>query len=116
MKICPNLGWNEQFKEMRRKLVESIKKLMRTQIETYQVHAFFNTYMLKSVFFGCGVVRLSQMEELELKRIHDTPILKKLGLSIKLPCEVMYMRKTALGLGLIEPNVVLTILTLKQYF
>lgn len=56
------------------------------------------------------------MEELELKKIHETPILKKLGLSTKLPCEVMYMSKTALGLGLIEPNTVLSILTLKQYF
>lgn len=101
---------------MRRKLIESIKKLMRTELTSHQVHVYFNIYMLKSVFFGCGVVSLIKREENEMKRTCETPMLKKLGLSTKLPREVMYVRKTALGLGLIEPCTVLSILTLKQYF
>ena len=61
-------------------------------------------------------MRLSELEKNEMKRIYEVLILKKLGLSVKFPREVMYMRKTALGLGLIELDAVLEILTLKQYF
>ena len=74
---------------------------------------YFNIYMLKSVFFRCGLVSLSEMEEDEMKRTCENPTLKKLGLSAKLPREVIYMRKTALGLKLMEPNTVLSILMLK---
>ena len=116
VKICLNLGWSEQFKEMRRKLVESVKKLMNTELTSCQVHVYFNIYMLKIIFFGCGVVILSEMEEDEMKRIHENTTLNKLWLSVKFPREAIYMRKTALGLGLLEPNTVVSILILKQYF
>ena len=45
---------------MRGKLVESIKKIMRTEITSCQVHAYFNIYVLKSELFGCIVIKLSE--------------------------------------------------------
>ena len=74
---------------------------MNTELTLCQVHVYFSIYVLKSVFFRCGVVRLSELGKDEMKRIYEEPTLKKLGLSVKLPREVMYMRKTELGLGLI---------------
>ena len=63
----PNLLWNTQFQKMREKMVVSIKKLMNTSIKPQLVHYYFHLYMTKTVFFGCGVVQLSTLEELELK-------------------------------------------------
>ena len=56
--------------------------------------------MIKSVFFGCGVIELNPREEKELKRIYKEPMLVKLGLSKKFPRIVLYTRKSALGVGL----------------
>lgn len=43
-------------------------------------------------------------------------MLKNLSLSEKLSREVMYTRKKAFGLGLLEPNTALAIFTLKKNF
>ena len=72
--------------------------MMRIEFTSHLVHAYFNIYILKSLFFGYGVVRLSAMEEMELKKTCKIPMLNKLGLSSKLPREVMwYMQATVLS-------------------
>ena len=53
------LEWIDQFVIMRKKMITSITKLMNTDINPYQAHVYFNMYMLKSIFFGCAVVHLT---------------------------------------------------------
>lgn len=52
----PSLKWTNQFLKMKEKTVESVRKLMNTELKAWQVHVYFNMYVIKSVFFGCGVV------------------------------------------------------------
>ena len=47
--------------------------------------------------------------------ISEPVLLKKLGLSEKFPREILYARKSALGVGLLKPSTIITILTLKLY-
>ena len=49
------------------KIVTSVKKLMNTELTPYQTYMYFNMYMLKSVFFGGGVIELNQAQEKELQ-------------------------------------------------
>ena len=49
---------------------------MRTDLKLWHVHAFFNCYVIKSVFFGCGIVNLSLNEEKELEKNYEMPTLK----------------------------------------
>ena len=88
---------------------------MNMDINLYQAYIYFNMYMIKSVFFGCGVIELNSREEEELKRIYEEPLLIKLGLGRKFPRIVLYKRKSALGIGLMKPSTVIAILKLKSY-
>jgi len=113
--LNPSLTWGGQFEVMRSKLTKSITKLMNLDINSYQASVYYHIYMIKEVFFGCGIVDLHPREEQELKRIYEAPLLQKLGLSKKFPRAVMYARKSALGLGIMAPSTILALLKLKLY-
>ena len=113
--LTPALNWKGQFEVMRKKMHQSITSIMNMDINAFQASIYFNVYMIKAVFFGCGVIELNPKEEVELKRIYEEPMLIKLGLSRKFPRVVLYMRKSALGIGLMAPSTIIAILKLKQY-
>ena len=92
---------------------EVIDKLSKTTIYTAMTHLYFNAYLLKSMYFGCGIMELSRLQEDKLRKIYEETILAKVGLSIKSYCTIMYVRKTVLGLGLIKPSMAVEIQILK---
>jgi len=100
---------------MKQKLKDSITKFINTDINLYQAAVYYNVYMLSSVFFGCGIILLNKKQEEELKTIYEQPLLHKIGFSWKFPRNVLYSRKTALDIGLIEPSTIIDILKLKLY-
>ena len=55
-----------------RKTSESVRKLMNAEIKPWQVYTYFNVYMVKIIFFGCGIMSLTEDEHNELQRIHET--------------------------------------------
>ena len=114
--FSPNLCWDKQYEIMKEKLIKAMIKLLNTKLYPYMVHIYFNVYMIKSVYFGCGVISLTTSQINELKKIYEEPILIKLGLTKKFPREVMYMSKDSLGLGLLTPETILAIQRLKLYF
>ena len=78
--INPRLNWNDEFEYVRKKMIVTIRKLMRTEMKTYQAHMYYNVYMLTNVFFGCGIVQFNAKQIKELKRIYELPMIRKLGL------------------------------------
>ena len=50
------LKWNDQLDIMLDKLKSNIKKIMAMDISPFQAYIYFNTYMLKSIYFGTGVM------------------------------------------------------------
>ena len=103
----PDANWEEQFCAMKEKMVDSVKKLVSTSVTPAQVHTFFHTYLIKKVFFGCGVLSISESQEKELCRIYESPILKKLGLSEKYPRTLLYVERNSMGLGLLKPTTII---------
>ena len=113
--ISPALNWKSQFEVMRKKLEVSITKFMNMDINAYQAAIYFNTYMTKSVYFGCGIVKLTSKEDQELRRIYEAPMLTKLGFSRTFPWHTLYSRRSALGIGLMKPNTIIEMMKLKLY-
>ena len=64
--INPLLSWDDQFEVMRKKLHISITKMINTDVNAYQAAVYYNVYMIKSVFFGCGIVELNEQQEREV--------------------------------------------------
>ena len=48
--FSPTLKWTDQFLVIREKMIELVKKLILTELQSYQCHIYFNIYLLKSVF------------------------------------------------------------------
>ena len=71
--------------------------------------------MIKSVYFGYGILELTDNQEKELKKIYEEPLLIKLGLSRNFPRRVLYSRKSALGIGIMKPSTIINILNAKLY-
>ena len=73
-----SLSLKDHFTIIREKIIKGITKLMRTAMMLYQIHVYFNMYILRSVFFRCAIVELIEKQITELKRIYKAPIIKKL--------------------------------------
>ena len=85
--VClnPSITWKDEFAYVRKKMHVSVTKLMNTKIEVYQAHTCFNACMLTNVFCGCGIVKFSEQQCMELKRLYETPMAHKLGLGQSFP-------------------------------
>ena len=82
-------------------------------MKLHQVHLCFNTCMLTNVFFGCGIVSFNNKQCEELKNIFELPIIRKMKLGDNFPRKLLHMKKSASGVGLIEPKTVIDSLSLK---
>ena len=113
--VSPSLSWNDEFEYVKEKMKSSIKKFMTVEMKLHQVYLYFNTYMLTNVFFGCGIVNFTKKQCDELKKIYELPIIRKMRLGDNFPRKLLYVKKSALGVGLIEPATVIDYLAIKLY-
>ena len=92
-----------------------IIKLMWTNINSFQAAIYYNAYMIKSIYFGYGIIELTKEQEVKLRRIYKEPLLIKLGLSRKFPRAVLFSRKSALSIRIMTPSIIIDILKAKLY-
>jgi len=76
---------------------------------------YYNMYLIKKVYYGGGIFALNDRQEKILKNIYEAVILNKMGLSVKFLRKVLYARKSALGVGLMAPWTIMSVLALKLY-
>ena len=88
----PSLKWEKQFKIMKEKMMESVAKIKVMEIYPAIAYAFFNVYLSKKVFFGCGIVDINKKQENELIRIYEPMILHKMKFGKKFPQSCLYSR------------------------
>ena len=113
--MAPTLKWEKQFAIMVDKLNEAMSKLKKVPISIVNAHLYYNMYLLRRVYFGCGIMQLMPNQEKELIKISEPILLKKMGLSINFPRKLLYARKSALGVGLIKPSTMILILSMRLY-
>jgi len=81
--IILSIKWKAQFKIMEEKIKEAIRKFKLINIYLSLVHVYFNVYLMKKVYFRCGIVLITELQENKLKKLYKLTILKKLRLSEK---------------------------------
>ena len=113
--MSPLIIWITQFKKMKEKMLEAMYKLKNTTIVVSTASMYYNMYLIKKVYFGCGVMSIIAQQEIILKKIYEPIILKKLGLSENFPFSVLYSRKTVLRVGLLAPRTIIDELAMKLY-
>ena len=100
---------------MKEKIRIAMGKLKNTPMNIVNGYIYYNMYLIKQVYFGYGVISLMPKQEEILQEISEKVILRKLGLSERFPRDMLYSRKTALGVGIMKPSTIIDILALKLY-
>jgi len=113
--IGPSLKWEYQFEKIKEKMRKVMDKLSNTLMSVANAYIFYNMYLIKQVYFGCEVVNLMPQQEEILQELSESTLLKKLGLSENFPRKILYSRKSELGVGILKPSTIITILALKLY-
>ena len=68
--INPSLKQEKQFTIMKQKMLQSIAKIMNTNMNTYQIHIYFNMYLVRSVFFGSRIISLNEKQLRVLEKMY----------------------------------------------
>ena len=71
--------------------------------------------MITRTFFRCGVVELTEQQELELMKKCEIPSLKQLRFSENFPRAILSTRKANLGIILMKLSTAIDTLALKQH-
>ena len=80
--VClnPMIDWKNQCWHLKKKIQMTIRKLMRRYMKVNQAYMCFNAHILTNVFFGCGIANFNDEQIKELRKIHELPMIRKLGL------------------------------------
>jgi len=100
---------------MKSKMYRAMSKLRSTSISVVNAYIFFNIYLITQVYFGCRIIILLPKQEEILMYISQSILLKKLGLSKKIPRKILYAQKSELGVGILKSTTIVAILALKLY-
>ena len=100
---------------MKEKIFKAMSKLRSTPLTISNAYVYFNMYLIIHMYFGYGMISLTPKQEQLLMKISETTLLRKVGLSEKFPRKILYARKLQLGVGILKPSTILTILSLKLY-
>ena len=100
---------------MQQKIRIAIAKLNNTNIIALLIYVYYNAYLIRSMYFGCRILKLINPQQKQLIKIYEPIILKKLYLSQKFLRSMLYMRKSALGIGIMKPSTIIDTLTKKLY-
>ena len=87
-------------------MIEAIGWFKNIDIHSSLMYIYFNMYLMTKIYFECSIVSLIKLQDKYLRVIYEETILMKLGLSIKFLRKVLYMRKSALGVGLLQLSTV----------
>ena len=110
------MKWIRQFKMMKEKMINAMWKLGNIPVTVSNAYLYINMYLITHVYFGCGILNINPKQEEILMKLSEPVILKKIQLSVKFPREVLYARKSALGIGLMKPSTILAVLAAQLYF
>jgi len=96
-------------------MYEAIAKLNSTIVQSQLIYLYFNTYLIKSVFFVCGIVELLEEQNIILQKIYKATIAKKMKLRTTFLRAILYMRQNVIGMRLITLKINIAILICKLY-
>ena len=100
---------------MKEKLQDSIAQSKNTLMNTNNEDLYFNMHIITKVYFGCGIIIISDKWEQILTNTHKPTIISKLGLSQQFVFEILCTRKEVLSIRLLKLSIIIVILATKLY-
>ena len=79
------------------------------------MYIFYNAYIIKSVYFSYGILKISLQQEAISMCIYEVTLLWKLNLSTKFLRSILYAHKSAAGISIIKPSIIVNTLVMKLY-
>ena len=113
--INSSLIWKDEHEHVKVKMANSIKTLMKTEMEIHQARLCLTHICCQMCFFGCGIVQFTKLQTDELRKMCELLMIRKVGLGDNFPQKLLHVRKLALGAGLIEPSIAIDMLALKTH-
>jgi len=98
---------------MKEKIVILIIKLNNVEIPLQRIYLYFNTYLIKSIFFRYKIVKLENKQLKDIEKTHEVVIAKKLNLGNTFSRAILYSRRNVVGIGLIKVETVIVMLVCK---
>ena len=96
-------------------MYKAIAKLNSTVMKPQLVYLYFNTYLIKKVFFRCRIIKLYKEQTRILQKMYGKIIIKKLGVEENFLRGVLYSRRNTVGYGLVKAETVLAMISMKLY-
>ena len=90
-----------------------MSKLRSTHFSIENACRFANIHLMTQVCFESGVIAFNEKQEEILKNITESTLLRKLGLREKFLRRMSHAKKTQLGLEIMQPQTILSVLSLK---
>ena len=70
---------------------------------------------MSKVYFGCGVMELSDTQDKMLRRSYEKPLASKLGLGSDFPRKMLHCKVSSMGVVIVAPKTAISSLSLKLY-
>ena len=100
---------------IKEKIKQLIKKLINILIIAMQAYIYFSMYIIRSMFFGTGIVEIIDKQNNELRKLYETLIARKLRLGAKFLRRILYTRRNTIEIRLVQPKTMIVMSILKQY-
>ena len=71
---------------------KAVAKLNNMILYLNLTYLYFNIYLLKSIFFGIGIMQITEKQEKEMQLMCEETTYSKLGLGRKFPQLALYSR------------------------
>ena len=70
---------------------------------------------MSKVYFRCVIMSITDAQDMQLRRMCERPLARKLGLGSNFPRKIMYGRVTAMGVGIFSHKTAISSSTLKLH-
>ena len=64
-------------------------QIKNTTSAIFAVWMYYNIYLIKKVYFGYEIFLINKSQENILRKIYELVLLKKIGLSVKFPRDIL---------------------------
>ena len=75
---------------------KAISKLRSEPLIINNTYLYFNMHLIMQVYYGCRVISLTLKQEKILMQISKETLLRKVGLSKKIPRKILHAKKIAI--------------------
>ena len=75
--MSPAFNWDKKFHEVKIKMEGSIGNFFNTLMTVQLMHLHVNSHLMSKVYFGCGIMHVTDTQDKELIRMYEKSFLRE---------------------------------------